>query len=65
MSNATAAAATSQTSRFFKSHLSETDPEVFSAIQKEFGRQQHEIELIASETCLAARDGSARLGADQ
>jgi glycine hydroxymethyltransferase len=47
------AAATSQTSRFFKAHLSETDPEVFSAIQKEFGRQQHEIELIASENIVS------------
>src|SRR5689334_21493893 len=47
------AAASSQTSRFFKAHLSETDPEVFSAIQKEFGRQQHEIELIASENIVS------------
>ena len=47
------AAANSQTSRFFKAHLSETDPEVFSAIQKEFGRQQHEIELIASENIVS------------
>ncbi|PPC87192.1 MAG: serine hydroxymethyltransferase [Hyphomicrobium sp.] len=47
------AAAQSQTSRFFKSHLSETDPELFSAIQKEFGRQQHEIELIASENIVS------------
>ena len=47
------AAANATTSRFFKSHLSETDPEVFSAIQKEFGRQQHEIELIASENIVS------------
>ena len=47
------AAAGSQNSRFFKSHLSETDPEVFAAIQKEFGRQQHEIELIASENIVS------------
>ena len=47
------AAANTQLSRFFKSHLSETDPEVFSAIQKEFGRQQHEIELIASENIVS------------
>ena len=52
MSTATAAAG-SQNSRFFKSHLSETDPEVFAAIQKEFGRQQHEIELIASENIVS------------
>ena len=47
------AAANSATSRFFKSHLSETDPELFTAIQKEFGRQQHEIELIASENIVS------------
>jgi glycine hydroxymethyltransferase len=47
------AVANAQTSRFFKSHLSETDPELFSAIQKEFGRQQHEIELIASENIVS------------
>jgi len=53
MSNAPATAANSSTSRFFKAHLSETDPELFSAIQKEFGRQQHEIELIASENIVS------------
>jgi glycine hydroxymethyltransferase len=47
------AAASSQTARFFKSHLSETDPEIFDAIQKEFHRQQHEIELIASENIVS------------
>ena len=47
------AVANAQTSRFFKSHLSETDPELFGAIQKEFGRQQHEIELIASENIVS------------
>ena len=47
------AARSSENARFFKAHLSETDPEVFSAIQKEFGRQQHEIELIASENIVS------------
>ncbi|MBA2127486.1 serine hydroxymethyltransferase [Hyphomicrobium methylovorum] len=47
------AAGTAPTSRFFKSHVSETDPDIFSAIQKEFGRQQHEIELIASENIVS------------
>ena len=47
------AAENSQMSRFFKAHVSETDPEIFSAIQKEFGRQQHEIELIASENIVS------------
>ena len=41
------------TSRFFSAHLSETDPEVASAIGKELGRQQHEIELIASENIVS------------
>jgi glycine hydroxymethyltransferase len=43
----------SPTERFFKSHLEETDPEVASAIAKEFGRQQDEIELIASENIVS------------
>lgn len=49
----TAMAANPEKSRFFKAHLSETDPEVFGSIQKEFGRQQHEIELIASENIVS------------
>ena len=43
----------SPTERFFKSHLEETDPEVASAIAKEFERQQDEIELIASENIVS------------
>jgi glycine hydroxymethyltransferase len=43
----------SPTERFFKSHLEETDPEVASAIAKEFDRQQDEIELIASENIVS------------
>ena len=34
---------------FFTAPLSQADPEVFAAIQGELGRQQHKIELIASE----------------
>lgn len=41
------------TELFFKAHLAETDPEIASAIQKEFGRQQDEIELIASENIVS------------
>lgn len=41
------------TARFFSAPLSETDPEVFSAIEKELGRQQDEIELIASENIVS------------
>jgi len=38
---------------FFSATLAESDPEVFSAIQKELGRQQLEIELIASENIVS------------
>ncbi|SON56136.1 Serine hydroxymethyltransferase 1 [Hartmannibacter diazotrophicus] len=38
---------------FFTGSLAETDPEVASAIAKELGRQQHEIELIASENIVS------------
>lgn len=41
------------TERFFKANLAETDPEIALAIQKEFGRQQDEIELIASENIVS------------
>ena len=34
---------------FFTAHLEQTDPEVHAAIRGELGRQQHKIELIASE----------------
>ncbi|MEZ6000562.1 serine hydroxymethyltransferase [Hyphomonas sp.] len=49
---------TAQTQRFdssgfFSTGLEESDPEVFAAIGKEQGRQQHEIELIASENIVS------------
>ncbi|MCP5081914.1 MAG: serine hydroxymethyltransferase [Alphaproteobacteria bacterium] len=40
-------------SGFFSTPLSETDPDIFSSIGKELGRQQHEIELIASENIVS------------
>ncbi len=43
----------SATEGFFTSTLAETDPEIFSAIEKELGRQRHEIELIASENIVS------------
>jgi glycine hydroxymethyltransferase len=52
MSQAKAAAAAPQ-SRFFNAALAETDPELATAIAKELGRQQHEIELIASENIVS------------
>ena len=38
---------------FFNAPLSEVDPEIHTAIQKELGRQRHEIELIASENIVS------------
>jgi glycine hydroxymethyltransferase len=38
---------------FFLSGLADSDPEVAGAIKKELGRQQHEIELIASENIVS------------
>ncbi|WP_298814918.1 serine hydroxymethyltransferase [uncultured Roseibium sp.] len=40
-------------SGFFTSGLSEADPDIFGTIEKEMGRQQHEIELIASENIVS------------
>ena len=38
---------------FFTKHLEDTDPEVWDAIEEEYDRQQHEIELIASENIVS------------
>src|SRR5271170_1951149 len=38
---------------FFSSDLKDADPEIFSAISKELGRQQNQIELIASENIVS------------
>jgi len=38
---------------FFSRSLAESDPEIASAVKKELGRQQHEIELIASENIVS------------
>jgi glycine hydroxymethyltransferase len=40
-------------SGFFTASLAESDPEIADAIAKELGRQQHEIELIASENIVS------------
>ncbi len=34
---------------FFKGNLADRDPAIFATIERELGRQQHQIELIASE----------------
>jgi glycine hydroxymethyltransferase len=38
---------------FFESSLADADPEIAKAIGQELGRQQHEIELIASENIVS------------
>lgn len=43
------AVATNISDAFFNEPLADRDPAVFDAIEKELGRQRHEIELIASE----------------
>lgn len=43
----------SSTSAFFNRTLAEADPEIADAVGKELGRQQHEIELIASENIVS------------
>ncbi|MDB5623955.1 MAG: serine hydroxymethyltransferase [Devosia sp.] len=39
--------------RFFSASLADADPEIAGAISSELGRQQHEIELIASENIVS------------
>jgi glycine hydroxymethyltransferase len=43
----------SSTQAFFSRPLAEADPDIFGAIEKELGRQRHEIELIASENIVS------------
>jgi len=45
---------THRDSGFFTESLSDRDPELYSAIRSELGRQQDEIELIASENIVSA-----------
>ena len=49
----TAAPAQMVTSGFFSTSLPEADPELFAAIADERSRQQHQIELIASENIVS------------
>jgi glycine hydroxymethyltransferase len=39
--------------RFFSASLADADPDIADAIGMELGRQQHEIELIASENIVS------------
>lgn len=41
------------TRHFFTQSLADRDPEIFSSIEQELGRQRHEIELIASENIVS------------
>jgi len=53
MSASAAAIGAKSAPGFFTATLSEADPEIADAIAKELGRQQHEIELIASENIVS------------
>lgn len=44
---------TPDTETFFRGRVADTDPELADAISKELGRQQNEIELIASENIVS------------
>jgi len=43
----------STTTAYFNAPLSSTDKDIFNAIQNELGRQQHQVELIASENIVS------------
>ncbi|MEP7239890.1 MAG: serine hydroxymethyltransferase [Devosia sp.] len=49
-----AAATVSHFPNFFSASLAHSDPEIAASIRNELGRQQHEIELIASENIVSA-----------
>src|SRR6202021_1445765 len=53
MSSSPSSAKTSAPNAFFTAPLNEADPEIAAAIKGELGRQQHEIELIASENIVS------------
>ncbi len=48
-----AATSSSLFPKFFSDNLLQSDPEIAEAIKLELGRQQHEIELIASENIVS------------
>src|SRR5207248_8032307 len=51
--NASSSKTASAPDSFFTATLAEADPEIAAAIKGELGRQQHEIELIASENIVS------------
>ena len=53
VANTDMAVTESAAARFFGDTLADTDPELHAAIRGEYGRQAHEIELIASENIVS------------
>lgn len=53
MTSYAASSTASVSNSFFSASLNEADPEIAAAIKGELGRQQHEIELIASENIVS------------
>ena len=53
MPTAAAGRAAAPQSNMFSRSLAESDPELFGWVQRELGRQQNEIELIASENIVS------------
>jgi len=53
MTGSNALAAAPQDDKFFSQSLAESDPELYGAVANELKRQQHEIELIASENIVS------------
>ena len=53
MSQSTSASSADSSSLFFNGRLAEIDPQIASSINDELGRQQDEIELIASENIVS------------
>src|SRR5690606_42123018 len=53
MSSSNAAAGQGSFAGFFTDGLAKSDPDILNAIEKELGRQQNEIELIASENIVS------------
>src|ERR1044072_6110248 len=53
MPTAAAGRTSAPQSNMFTRSLAESDPELFGWVQRELGRQQNEIELIASENIVS------------
>lgn len=53
MTNAARKLEDTMTNAFFTTDLAHADKEIFGAIQNELGRQQHQVELIASENIVS------------